>query len=105
MIKVSVFFPLKPWEQFNSEYFFSKHLPMIVTKLGKAMKGLSVEKGVSGALPGSAPSFVMMAHFLFESLEAFHKSFGPHAEVVMADVIHFTSIEPVVQISEVKYSL
>jgi len=42
-----------------------------------------------------------MCHLRFESVEAFQRAFGPHAEAIMADIPNYTDIEPMLQISEV----
>jgi uncharacterized protein (TIGR02118 family) len=104
MIKVSVLFPSQSGARFDAPYYFSKHLPMIVRHLGAALKGFSIEQGISGAAPGSRAPFAMMAHFQFESQEAFQSAFWPHADAIMADVANYTTIEPSVQVSEIKYS-
>jgi uncharacterized protein (TIGR02118 family) len=57
---------------------------------------------MSGANPGSRPGFVAMGHLYFDSVEAFQTAFGPHAQVIMADIPNYTDIEPTIQISEVK---
>ena len=60
------------------------------------------EQGLAGGTPGSPPSFVAMAHFTFESVEAFQAAFAAHAAEIMADISNYTSIEPIIQISDIK---
>ena len=43
-----------------------------------------------------------MGHLLFDSVEAFQASFGPHAQEIMADIPKYTNTEPTLQISEMK---
>jgi len=43
-----------------------------------------------------------MAHLLFDSVQAFQGAFGPHADSIMADILNYTDIQPILQISEVK---
>ena len=102
MIKVSVLYPNKPGASFDTSYYFAKHMPMVASKFGSAARTTSVDQGLGGAAPGSPAPFVMMAHFTFESIDAFQTAFGPHAAEIMGDIPNYTSIEPVVQISEVK---
>ena len=66
------------------------------------MKEISVERGEAGGTPGSLPAFVAMAHLSFDSVEAFQTAFAPHAAEIMGDIPKYTSIEPEIQISEVK---
>ena len=69
---------------------------------GDACKGVGVDQGLSGGEPGTAATYVAMAHMLFDSVEEFQSSFGPHAQEIMKDVSNFTDIEPSIQISEIK---
>ena len=102
MIKVSVLYENTEGKKFDKAYYFSKHIPMVKQKLGAACKRLDVDQGLSGAQPGSKPAFVAMAHMLFDSVDAFQKAFGPHADTVMGDIPNYTDIQPVIQLSEVK---
>ena len=43
-----------------------------------------------------------MGHLLFDSVEAFQQSFGPHAETIMGDIPNYTNTQPTIQVSEVK---
>lgn len=43
-----------------------------------------------------------MCHLLFDSIEAFQTSFGPHAQAIENDVPNYTNTEPIVQISEMR---
>ena len=102
MIKVSVLYPSTPGSRFDVSYYFERHIPLVQQKLGVALRGLSVEQGLGGMQPGSPPTYVMMFHMLFDSVEAFQQSFGPHAEVIVGDIPNYTNTQPIVQLSEVK---
>jgi uncharacterized protein (TIGR02118 family) len=102
MIKVSVFYPNKEGSKFDLGYYLNSHIPMVQKKLGASVKGGNVDQGLSGPEPGSRATFVIMAHLLFDSVEAFQSAFGPHADSIMADIPNFTNIQPILQISEVK---
>jgi uncharacterized protein (TIGR02118 family) len=102
MIKVSVFYPDRESSKFDMDYYCSRHIPMVREKLGPACKGVAVEQGVGGATPGSRPGFIAMGHLYFDSIEAFQKAFGPHADAIMGDIPNYTDIQPTIQISEVK---
>jgi uncharacterized protein (TIGR02118 family) len=101
MVKVSVIYPNGEGKTFNMEYYTTKHLPMVAGLLGDALKGATVEKGLSGGAPNSPAPFLAMGNMYFDTLEDFQKSFGPNAEKIMADLINFTNSEPIIQISEV----
>lgn len=104
MIRVSVLYPNAEGKKFDMDYYCSKHIPMVQEKVGAACKGVIVDQGLSGARPGSTPSFIAWTHLLFDSLETFQSSFAPHTETFAADIPNFTNIEPIFQISEVKMS-
>ncbi len=104
MIRVSVLYPQSDGARFDWAYYTDRHIPLLVEKLGDAMKGISIEQGLAGGAPGSAPTYVAIAQLHFESVEAFQGAFGPNAPEIMGDVAKYTSIQPVIQISEVKIS-
>jgi uncharacterized protein (TIGR02118 family) len=74
---------------------------MVQRLVGSALKGVAVEKGLSGATLGSMPSFVAMGHLVFESVEAFQGSFGVHSLEIVGDLPNYTNCEPVIQVSEI----
>ena len=102
MVKVSVLYAYKEGSSFNLDYYLKSHMPMVQRKLGPACKQVSVEQGISGAQPGTKPAFSVVAHMLFDSVEAFQTAFGPHSAEIMADIPNYTNEQPIVQISEVK---
>ena len=102
MIRVNVLYSRKDGARFDWSYYIGTHMPLVGRKLGAALMSVSVEQGVAGGSPGSAPTFVAMAHLTFESVPAFQAAFTPHAAEIMADISKYTSIEPIIQISEVK---
>ena len=104
MIKVSIHYPNKTGGRFDSDYYVNVHMPMSISSLGPAIKGVSVEIGMSGALPGQAPPYVALCHFVCESAQAFYDAFMPHAATLQGDMINYTDIEPVIQISEIRIS-
>jgi len=101
MITVGVFYPYGAGKRFDMTYYCTQHIPLVREKLGAACKSVTVEKGLAGEEPGSPPAYVAMCHLRFESVEAFQRAFGPHAEAIMADIPNYTDIEPMLQISEV----
>jgi uncharacterized protein (TIGR02118 family) len=104
MIKVSVMYPRDPDSKFDMTYYLNSHVPLVLQRLGSAVKGVAVEEGLGGMQPESPPAYVAMGHVLFESVEAFQKSFAPHAEELLGDIPNYTNIQPTIQISEVKMS-
>lgn len=101
MIKVSVMYPNKVGSRFDHDYYRNKHMPFVKARLGDGCLYYSVDRGLSGGAPGSAPAYVGMCHIFSESLDSFQRSFAPHAEEIMADIANYTDLTPVMQISEV----
>jgi len=102
MIKVTVMYPNTEASRFDMAYYCNTHIPMVQEKLGAALKGVAVEQGIGGEVPGSRAPYIALGHLLFESVEAFQTSFAPHAQVIMGDIPNYTNTQPAIQISEVK---
>jgi len=102
MIRISVLYPYKEGASFDIDYYVNRHMPMVRETIGAACKGIAVEQGLSGGAPGSGPPFVAMGHILLESVQAIETALAPHMSTFMADIPNYTTIEPVIQISEVK---
>ena len=102
MIRVTVLYPNAEGSKFDMQYYCNKHIPMVKQKLGAACKRLDVDQGLGGPAPGSKPAFVAIAHVLFDSVNAFQKAFGPHADAIMGDLPNYTDINPIIQLNEVK---
>jgi uncharacterized protein (TIGR02118 family) len=77
MIKVSILYPYHENGHFDMDYYCRTHVPLAVKRFGPALRGWSVDAGVTSWPPGSPPPFVAAAHFLFDSVEAFHDVFAP----------------------------
>lgn len=101
MAKVSVMYANGEGKTFDGDYYVNKHLPLVSSLLGGALKGVSAEKGLGSAAPGSPPPFLGIGTMYFDSVRDFGEAFGPNAEQIMGDLPNFTNIEPTVQISEV----
>ena len=102
MVKITILYPNIEGRMFDTEYYLNVHMPMSIKKQGAAMKGVTVEIGISGAPEGTPPPFVAICHFLYESVDSFLHAFMPHAEVLMGDMMNYTDIESVIQISDVR---
>ncbi len=101
MIKVSVMYPATPGARFDHDYYKNSHMPMLKARMGDACKSYTIDKGLAGGAPGSAPTYVGMCHIFCDSVPAFQAAFGPHAKEIMGDVANYTDLKPIMQISEV----
>src|SRR5262245_53167067 len=102
MITVNVLYPNKEGAKFDMNYYLTSHIPMVKRLLGSALKGVTVEQGVGGGAPGTKAEFSTLCHLRFDSVEAFQKAFGPHADQIGGDIKNYTDAPPVIQISEIK---
>ncbi|MBV8728414.1 MAG: EthD family reductase [Acidobacteriia bacterium] len=101
MTRVTILYPAAEGRTFNMDYYLETHVPLFRKRMGAAMKSLSVERGLSGSMPGSPAPFVAIIQGTFESAEAFAAAFAPHAAEIQGDVPNYTDIQPIVQIGEV----
>jgi uncharacterized protein (TIGR02118 family) len=93
MIKVSVFYPKTEGASFDHDYYRDKHVPLCLKTFG--LSSAEIEKGLDGP-------YVAGVHFTFDSMEAVGTAMGgPGIGEVMADVANYTTIQPVLQTSEV----
>ena len=101
MIKVSVMYLNTPGARFDHAYYRDKHMPLLAARMGAHCKRYTVDKGLSGATPGSAPTYIAMCHIFSDSVESFQAGFGPHSEEILGDIANYTDLAPVLQFSEV----
>jgi uncharacterized protein (TIGR02118 family) len=102
MITVTVLYRNTDALKFNMNYYLQTHMPLVSKLVGPALKGVLVQHGVSGAAPGSKPEFLVITQLKFDSVEAFQKGFGSHAEAIMGDVKNFCGEPPIVQINDIR---
>src|ERR1700676_2495528 len=91
MVKVSVLYPNPEDTKFDMTYYLNNHIPMVRGLLGSALKGVSVEQGISGEEPGLPAPYITTAHLLFDSVQAFQASFGSRAQEIMEDIPKYTT--------------
>jgi uncharacterized protein (TIGR02118 family) len=101
MIKVSVMYPNTPGARFDHEYYRTKHMPMVKSRMGESLKYYTVDKGLAGGAPGTPAAYIAMGHLFCDSPEVFEKGFGPQANEILGDIPNYTDQTPVIQISEV----
>ena len=106
MVRISILYPNKKGSRFDMAYYIERHMPQSIRLLSAhpGFKGVSVEKGLGGAAPGSEAAYVAMCHFLFDSVEAFMSAFAPHAPELQGDIPNYTDVAPLIQVNEVLIS-
>jgi uncharacterized protein (TIGR02118 family) len=101
MIKISVLYPNGDGATFDYDYYVQRHMPMVSDLLGDALKGSAVDRGIGGGGPGEPPAFLAAGHLMFDSVEDFQTSFGPHAAQIQGDIANYTNTEPTIVVNEV----
>src|SRR5271166_2087979 len=99
MVKVSILYPNKPGSRFDVDYYLQVHMPLAIRLIGTAVKAVSVEIGVGGAMPDQPPPYAAIVGFTCESVQAFSEAFLPIAAELQGDIPRYTNIEPVIQVS------
>ena len=101
---ISILYPNKNGSKFDQEYYINTHRPMSIERLSThaGFRGVSVVRGMGGGIPDSEPAYVAMCHYLFDSFEDFLSAFNPHAEFLQGDIVCYTDVEPIIQISAVE---
>lgn len=93
MIRLSVLYPATDGAAFDHDYYRDQHCPLAASTWGDAP--YEIDRGVDGP-------YVAAVHFTFESVEAMGDAMGvPGTGDVLADVANYTTIQPVLQTSEI----
>ena len=92
MIRLSVLYPKTEGATFDHDYYRDKHVPLACSTWG--LDGAEIDKGIDGPYEAAV-------HFRFESMEALQQALGAEGTAtVQGDVPNYTTISPVLQISE-----
>jgi uncharacterized protein (TIGR02118 family) len=102
MIRVTVLYPSGDGKKFDHDYYVKKHMTLVQERLKSfGIVRTEVDKGVAGGAPGSSAPYVAIGHVYFNTLADFQKGMGQHGKEILADVPHYTDIQPQMQISEI----
>ncbi len=95
MIRLSVLYPKTEGASFDHDYYRDSHVPLACSTWGLDSSQTQIDKGVDGPYEAAV-------HFTFDSLEALGAAMGGEGtQAVIADVANYTSIQPVMQTSEI----
>ena len=93
MIRLSVLYPETEGATFDHDYYRNSHVPLALKTWG--LERAEIDKGINGP-------YVAAVHFTFESLDAMGAAMGsPDTGALMADVANYTTIQAVLQTSEI----
>lgn len=100
LIKVTIMYPNEEGKTFNMDYYKNSHMPMLQELFGEAMVRYEIDNGISGRTPEEPIPFLAIGYLYFEKLSDYQKAFGPNADQILGDIPNYTTIQPIVQISE-----
>jgi uncharacterized protein (TIGR02118 family) len=93
MIKLTVLYPQSEGATFDHDYYRDVHVPLCVKTWN--LSGAQIDKGINGP-------YVAVLHLTFESLDALNAAMASEGTgAILADVANYTTIQPVMQTSEV----
>jgi uncharacterized protein (TIGR02118 family) len=102
MIRVNITYPNEPGARFDFDYYAKKHIPMVQTLLSAfGLGAITIDRGVSGVMPGSGFPYICVATIEFSSVEQMQSGLMAHAMEIMGDIPNYTSVQPSMQISEI----
>ena len=101
MIKITVMYPYTEGARFDHAYYRDRHMPLVKARLGSACAYYTIDKGLTGGVPGQPPAFTAMCAFICDSVEGYEAAIQPHRAEILGDIANYTDIVPVVQVSEV----
>jgi uncharacterized protein (TIGR02118 family) len=89
---MSVLYPKTEGATFDHDYYRQSHVPLCVGAF--APISTEIDKGVDGP-------YVAAVHFMFDTMDTMGAAMaGPGLGDVMADMANYTTIQPVIQVSE-----
>ena len=104
MIRVAALYPNKSGTTFNHDYYLSKHVPMVKKRLGVALVGVEIDRGIGTVVPGAPAPYHAIGYMTFKSAEDFQNAMGAHGQELMADIPNYYSGQPEIQVSDVVMS-
>ena len=103
MFKVAILYPNGDDKNFDMDYYEKKHMPMVAGFIGKNLKFYEIDKGIGGRTPNDKPPFAAIGYFYISDVAEYNKAIGQNRDAIINDFKNYTNIQPVVQISEIKY--
>lgn len=96
---VTALYPNEPGSRFDADYYRDRHTPFassLLAPYGLVRIGSSL--GVA-SVDGGAPAFWAVSEMEFESRERFDAAMAACGEQLFADIVNYTTVTPVLQIS------
>lgn len=103
LFKVSILYPNGDGKTFDMAYYESKHMPMVAGFLGKNLKFYEIDKGISGRTANDKVPYLAVGYFYIKNIDEYNKSIGQNRDAIINDFKNYTNVQPIIQISEVRY--
>jgi uncharacterized protein (TIGR02118 family) len=100
MIRIAAAYPRMEGKRFDLDYYIHKHLPAVQKKFGPyGLVKIEVDKPLEA--PGGAQSpFFAIGYLYFPTLADFQKAYAAVGGEVIADIIIYTDVKPMIQVGE-----
>lgn len=103
LFKVVVLYPNGEGKTFDLAYYESTHMPMVADFLGENLNFYEIDKGIAGRTRDDEVPYLAVGYFYVKDLAEYEKAIGQNIDTIISDIKNYTNIQPIVQISEVKY--
>lgn len=80
MIKVTILYPNGEGKKFDMDYYANKHIPLVQSLFGDAMKGAAIDKGITSGTPGTPVPYLAIGYLYFENISAYEDGIKIHLE-------------------------
>lgn len=99
MIRICAIYPNEEGSRFDAAYYRERHEPFARGLLEpRGLCGLATILG-EAALDGGAPPYWAIAEMAFPSREVFDAAIAQVGEELFADILNYTTVTPVLQVS------
>jgi uncharacterized protein (TIGR02118 family) len=103
LFKVAILYPNGEGKTFDMGYYEQTHMPMVAAFLGKNLQFYEIDKGIAGRTPTDKVPYLAIGYFYVKDVAEYNKAIAQNREAVINDFKNYTNIQPVIQISEVRY--
>ncbi len=103
LFKVAILYPNGEGKTFDLTYYERTHMPMVAGLLGKNLTFYEIDKGIAGRTPNEKVPYLAVGYFYVKDVTEYNKAIAQNIDAIISDFKNYTNIQPIVQISEVKY--
>ena len=103
LFKVAILYANGDDKTFNMDYYERTHMPMVAGFLGKNLQFYEIDKGIAGRTPTDKVPYLAIGYFYVKDVAEYNKAIAQNINTIVNDFKNYTNIQPIIQISEVKY--